>query len=276
MGPDLNMPIIAQSFLAFGLKPENKNEKFTFKELKKTLIEIKESPDYSNARKIVETRNKIINRESKAENWEADKVLLIEMGFDENQIDDIKGIAIRNQGVLYYDIFLIFSDTIEVRKERAATERLIREKKLLSDNPDLKEWVEGLYAYMDYNVGIKKSKELNKSALIYFNGYGCVNSREIEAQILTEIEIKNYINDKLIFINLLVDERIELADSERYYSKTLNKEIKYTGQKNFEFEKEVFNADSQPLFILLDAAGNEIARISYTNNIQEFKEFLMQ
>lgn len=274
MGPQGNMPLVAQSVLAFGMKPEKKEEKFTFSDLKETLEEFKQHPEYFQARKVVEAKNDIVQRIAKTSDWNTDEELLIKMGFTKSHLDDIYAIVKENESTLYSDIFLIYSDTLMARKERQVAEKELNDSKIELENPGLEEWIKGLYAYKDYELGLTKSKELNKPVLLYFNGYGCMNARRIESEILTNGEIQAFINNKLIFVSLIVDERVKLEDSEVYFSETLNKEVKTTGQKRLELEMKEFNSDRQPLFVMLDLTGKEISRIGYTNDLEEFDSFL--
>ena len=274
MGPQGNMPLVAQSILAFGMKPKKKEEKFTFNDLKETLEEFKQHPEYFQARKVVEAKNDIVQRIAKTSDWNTDKELLIKMGFTKSHLGDIYAIVKENESTLYSDIFLIYSDTLMARKERQVAEKELNDSKIKLENPELEEWIKGLYAYKDYELGLTKSKKLNKPVLLYFNGYGCVKAHRIESEILTNGEIQAFINNKLIFVSLIVDERVKLEDSEVYFSKTLNKEVKTTGQKRLELEMKEFNSDRQPLFVMLDSSGKEISRIGYTNDLEEFDLFL--
>ena len=43
-----------------------------------------------------------------------------------------------------------------------------------------------------------------------------------------------------------------------------------------EFQINEYKANSQPLFVLLDIYGNEISRIGYTRDINEFSDFIKQ
>ncbi|CAM1355970.1 hypothetical protein TASCI_60019 [Tenacibaculum ascidiaceicola] len=43
-----------------------------------------------------------------------------------------------------------------------------------------------------------------------------------------------------------------------------------------ELQMSKYKANSQPLFILLDLDGNEISRIGYTRDINEFSNFVKQ
>ena len=273
MGPNGDFSFIASSLIEFAGK-SNKKEKYTFENLKQTLQSIKDSPEYLNIVQIVEAQNTLIKKNASIKNWETDKQLLNKMGLAGEKLTDFYSIIESNENKPYSEIFLIYSDTLSARTERQliANENKISEIK--NKNPEAIEWVKGLLAYNSYDLGLKKSKESNKPMLLYFNGYACVNARKIEEYILTDNEIQDYINSNLIFVNLLVDDRKELEESQKYYSERLDKEIKTTGQKNTEFQINEYQANSQPLFILLDLNGNEISRIGYTRDIIEFSKFI--
>lgn len=270
MGPEGKMPMVMQSVLEIGLKPD----KFTYLDLKKKLLDLRQQPEYFQIRKIVELKNELIQRVASTRDWNSDKQLLVEMGLSEPHLADIYSIVKENESSSYSVIFSIYSDTLQARKERFAALKELNDATLMLENPEMVEWIKGLFAYTDYEIGLRRSVELKKPVLLYFNGYGSANSRKIESEILENEEIQTFINNKLIFVSLLVDERVKLADSAVYHSEILNREITTTGQKRLEMEIREFNSDLQPLFVLLDLNGKEISRISYTNDLKEFELFI--
>lgn len=274
MGPQGNMPMIAKSILDHGAKTIENDEKFTFADLKEVLIELKQDTMYPKIRRIVEARNLIVQRNALLKNWSQDKKLLVDMGFTENHIKDIYAIVEDNESKPYPEIFLIYSDFIANQQVSNGSAEEINDSNLENENPEMIEWAKGLYAYQDYQLGLKKSKELDKPSLVYFNAYGCINSRMMDGEVLLNKDIQEYINQNLVFISLIVDERTKLEKNECYYSETLKKKVIYTGQINAELQIEKFNANSQPLFILLDVNGKEIDRIGYIKDIEKFKVFL--
>lgn len=274
MGPQGNMPMIAKSILDYGPKPNENDEKFTFADLKEVLIKLKQDAMYPKIRRIVEARNLIVQRNAFLKNWSQDKKLLVDMGFTENQMKDIYAIVKDNESKPYPEIFLIYSDFLSDQQVSNEGTEVINDSNLENENPEMIEWVKGLYAYQDYQLGLKKSKELDKPGLLYFNAYGCINSRMMDGEILLNKDIQEYINQNLVFVSLIVDERTKLEQSECYYSEALKKKVIYTGQINAELQIEKFNANSQPLFILLDVNGKEIARTGYVKDIEKFKVFI--
>lgn len=275
MGPQGNMPFIATALITLAGKIENEN-KYTFGDLKETLLSFKENPEYLKVRNIVEAQNTLIKKSASIKNWKNDEKLFEKMGLVKTEREEIYAIVKENENKPYSEIFIIYSNILRAKKEKEITENQNKIDKLKSNNPESVEWIKGLLAYNSYDLGLKKSKELNKPMLLYFNGYACVNARKVEEYILNEYEIQNYINTNLIFVNLLVDDKKELEDNQKFYSEILNKQIKTVGQKNIEFQINKYNASSQPLFVLLDIDGNEISRIGYTRDINKFNSFLKQ
>lgn len=275
MGPQGNMPFIANTLVTLAGKTDKK-DKYTFEDLKQTLLTLKEDPEYSKVRNIVEAQNTLLNKSALIKNWEIDEKLLEKMGLAKNERAEIYDIIKENENKPYTEIFIIYSNILSTKKEKELTENQNKIDKLKSDNPESVEWVKGLLAYSSYDLGLNKSNDLKKPILLYFNGYACINARKMEEYILSENEIQDYINTNLIFVNLLVDDKKELEENQKFYSEKLGENIKTIGQKNMELQIRKYGANSQPLFILLDLDGNEISRIGYTRDVNEFNNFIKQ
>ena len=275
MGPKGDMSFIAGHLVQFAGE-STKNEIYTFENLRETLQSIKNNPEYSNVVKIVQAQNTLIKKNAYSENWKVDKQLLKNMGLDGIALDDFYSIIKENENKPYSEIFIVYSDTLNARNEKQMIANQTKINELKKQNPKSVEWVKGLLSYNTYELGLKKSKELNKPILLYFNGYAVVNARKIEEYVLSEYEIQDYINKNLVFVSLLVDDKKELEESQKFYSDFLKKEVTTIGQKNMELQMSKYKANSQPLFVLLDLEGNEISRIGYTREIDEFSDFIKQ
>ena len=275
MGPEGNMPLIANTLVTLAGKIENE-DKYTFENLKETLISIKINPEYSKVKNIVEAQNTLIKKSASSKNWKEDEILFEKMGLAKTERDEIYTIIKENEDKPYSEIFIIYSNRLNAKKEQQIIENQNKINELKLKNPEGVELVKGLLSYSSFDLGLRKSKELNKPILLYFSGYACVNARKIENYVLSDNKIQDYINSNLIFVNLLVDDRKELEENQKFYSETLEKDIKTIGQKNMEFQISKYKANSQPLFILLDIDGNEISRIGYTREINEFSDFVKQ
>lgn len=263
MGPNGEMPAIFLSELIFSLNENEKNEGITYSMLRDVLFEFKKSELYSDIRKKYEAKNLILTKDASVENWNTDKMLLAQMGFYEIQLDEIFNIVKQNENKKYDEILIIYSDLLREQ-----------EKEKESLNVDFANFTDSLIVFQDYEVGLQNAKDLNKLALVYFNGYGCINSREMENIILLNKTIHQYIEDNFVVINLYTDDRTKLDNTEMYYSEILNKDVTTIGDRNLEIEIKYYEINYQPIFVLLSSNGEKIEMMGFTLDAKKFQNFL--
>ena len=273
MGPNDDLMIFLQLLLSY-LPDKEKNKNYKFRDVRDALQEFRKMDEYPKIREIVIARNEIFQRKASILNWEYDKGLLLKMGLKDDDVKGVYAIVKQNQLLSYQEVLRMYTDTLKAREDaiKRATEE--RKKQMMENNPGMEEWVSGLPAYKDLETGLAKASESSKPALLLFTGYGCVNSRIMESEILLDPEVLNYINTNFVFIVLVVDERSKIEEKDIYYSETLGRNVKYSGDRLLEIEMRDFKADTQPLFIILDSQKNEKARIGYTSKKIDFMGFL--
>lgn len=157
----------------------------------------------------------------------------------------------------YSDLLIIYNET---KSETLQTDSLGKESKnnYLCNINKTTEWLKGIYGYIDYEKGLDCAKMKDKHCLIYFNGYGSVSSRKVEANILLNQQISEIIKKNYVLIILVTDDVSKLATEQKYFSEKLNKLVTKKGEKNLDLQIDQFNSDIQPLFIITDKFGNEI------------------
>ncbi len=116
--------------------------------------------------------------------------------------------------------------------------------------------VKGLESWYDYDQALQVSKELHKPIMIDFTGWNCVNCREMENDVWDDPEVFRRIRDEYVLLQLYVDEKTPLAESEVYKSDFSGKKITTLGAKWLDLEGKRFGANAQPLYVLLDSDGN--------------------
>lgn len=112
----------------------------------------------------------------------------------------------------------------------------------------------GLECYKDFDAGVAQAKAVNKPILLDFTGWACVNCRKMEENVWSDPGIYALLRDEYILISLYVDDRKELAESEKFdfkYESGRIKAIETVGQKWGTFQTVNFNAASQPYYVLL-------------------------
>lgn len=134
----------------------------------------------------------------------------------------------------------------------------------------------GVHAkFDDYEAGMAYAKKIGKPVLIDFSGFGCVNCRNMEAEVWTDPNVKDIIDNRYVLITLIVDDKQELA--EPIVVKENGKEIKLrsVGDKWSYLQRKKFGANIQPYYVLLDNEGKPLeASRSYDLDINKYLEFL--
>lgn len=134
----------------------------------------------------------------------------------------------------------------------------------------------GLEGYFDYEQALACAKEQSKPIFIDFTGHGCVNCREMEANVWSDPNVLRILRNDYVVVAMYVDDkRIKLPESEWYTSDYDGKVKKTLGAKNFDFQKSKFNANAQPFYVLMGHDGEVLAQPrAYDLDVDAFVEFL--
>lgn len=135
----------------------------------------------------------------------------------------------------------------------------------------------GLEGYFDYDQALACSRELNKPLFIDFTGHGCVNCREMEANVWADPKVLKRLRDDFIVVALYVDDKTPLHESEWITSTHDGKVKKTVGKKFADFQISRFNVNAQPYYVLLDTNGEVLVNPrAYDLDVDEFVDFLDQ
>lgn len=132
-----------------------------------------------------------------------------------------------------------------------------------------------LKGYFDYDQALRCAKEQNKPLFIDFTGWGCVNCREMEANVWSDPEVLRRLREDYIVVALYVDDRKELPESDWVTSTYDGKVKKTVGKKFADFQITKFKVNSQPYYVLLDTNGEMLNKPkAYDLNVDNFIKFL--
>jgi len=132
-----------------------------------------------------------------------------------------------------------------------------------------------LDAFFDYDEALAYAKKVNKPLMIDFTGHTCVNCRKMEADVWSDKAVLSLLQSNFVLVQLYVDDKTELPQSERYTSKLSGKTIKTIGNKWSDFQASRFHANSQPFYVLLNTNGELLIEPSGANyNAAVFADFL--
>ncbi|TXK33896.1 thioredoxin fold domain-containing protein [Pontibacter qinzhouensis] len=133
----------------------------------------------------------------------------------------------------------------------------------------------GLQGYYDLEQAKECAAAQSKPIFIDFTGHGCVNCREMEANVWSDPEVLRRLQENFVIVALYVDDRTELPQQEWYTSSYDNKEKKTIGKKFADYQITKFNVNAQPYYVLMDENENVLVKpIAYDLSVENFVKFL--
>ncbi len=135
----------------------------------------------------------------------------------------------------------------------------------------------GLEGYFDYEQGLACAKELNKPIFVDFTGHGCVNCREMEANVWANPKVLKMLRDDYIIVALYVDDKTRLPEEEWIESTNDGKMKKTVGKKFADLQITRFNVNAQPYYVLLNTNGEMLVEPrAYDLDVNDFVNFLQK
>jgi thiol:disulfide interchange protein DsbD len=133
----------------------------------------------------------------------------------------------------------------------------------------------GLEGYFDYDQALSCAKELKKPLFIDFTGHGCVNCREMEANVWADPRVLKRLREDFVIAALYVDDKTRLPEDQWITSTYDNKVKKSIGKIYADFQISRYGTNAQPFYVLLDHEEKLlVAPRAYDLDIDAFVEFL--
>ncbi|MBE6336059.1 MAG: DUF255 domain-containing protein [Lentimicrobiaceae bacterium] len=134
----------------------------------------------------------------------------------------------------------------------------------------------GLNGYYDYDQALACAKAQNKPIYIDFTGHGCVNCREMEANVWSDPRVLEMLRDDYVIVALYVDDKTKLP-KEEWIIGADGKEKKSIGRVNADFQISKFNTNAQPYYCLMGHNGELLVDPrAYDLDRDAFVDFLKQ
>ncbi|AMM50298.1 thiol:disulfide interchange protein DsbD [Rufibacter sp. DG15C] len=148
----------------------------------------------------------------------------------------------------------------------------------LCETPKYAEFLElphNLQGYFDLEQAKRCAEEQGKPIFIDFTGHGCVNCREMEANVWSDPEVLKRLRENFVIAALYVDDKTELPKNEWYTSTYDQKEKTTLGKKYADYQVTKFNVNAQPYYVLMDENENMLVKpVAYEKDVQKFIQFL--
>jgi hypothetical protein len=251
---------------ALSIKSTSKTDSFTYGDLYNEFLKMKSIPEYPQIKQKFIVTKELLKRPADINNWEKDKPLFMEIGFEGDQLEALR-LYIKENSNSHdsYETQLIgFREQIEKQNQEDRKKAKKEAQKLFNSSDTF-----------DEAELIRQSKNENKPILLYFTGYANVNCRKMEEFVLFDPIVSRTILDKYIFVTLYIDDKTDLPEERK---KTIqlnghNKELISVGDENKFFLESKFNVTISPYFVVLNADNKVLGTADY--NSRDAKQYLL-
>ena len=177
-----------------------------------------------------------------------------------------------------FDLHKIIRDEVKLVDHSKNAAFNFNSSSVTCEKPKFSDFLElphGLEGFFDFEQGLACAKAQNKPVFIDFTGHGCVNCREMEANVWSDPRVLEKLKNDFVIIALYVDDKTTLPESE-WITSTYDQKIKKTiGKKFADFQISRFGVNAQPYYVLLDLDQQILTKPSARDlNPDHFIDFL--
>lgn len=115
----------------------------------------------------------------------------------------------------------------------------------------------GLEAFYDMKEGLAYANSVGKPVFLDFTGHGCVNCREMEANVWSDPRVLDILRKDYVIIALYVDDKKTLPEADWVTDKN-GKVLKTLGKINATYQISRFKINAQPYYCLIDPASDTL------------------
>lgn len=129
--------------------------------------------------------------------------------------------------------------------------------------------------FTDYDEALAFARKEGRPLMVDFSGYGCVNCRKMEAAVFTNPTVADIIYNRYVFVQLFVDDRTPLSESEEVEENGKMRKLRTLGDKWSHLQATRYGANSQPFYVLIDCDGKLLAEpYSYNEDVEQFLKWV--
>jgi len=178
-----------------------------------------------------------------------------------------------NEKTKVYDSLPLMSGLAPPAHYNYALPKLKVDPEIKKEFPSFTKCANNLDCFKDYYEGVAYAKKVKLPILLDFTGYGCVNCRKTEEHIWIKDDVWTTIKKDFVLISLYVDDKNKLDDV--LISKQRDKKLRTIGNKWADFQIVNFEQNSQPLYVLMNADEEVLAKPrGYNPDAEKYFEFL--
>lgn len=224
----------------------SKEQQPTYYNLILRIKEFKRTKEYKTSREMYLLSKEMENQPADLDHWKKDKAKFLKIGLPEQDLVDFEAFlrAHPEPVVSYKEAFTKFAAS--------------KPKPVEAENKALP-----FEELLDLDHALLIAREIKKKPLLlYFTCYACVNSRKMEERVLNQEEVRSFITSNYVAFSAHVDSKKPAENGGTI------------GQKHMALQSGHFKKEYQPWFFILDANGNVVADMGYSDDVMEFMKFL--
>ena len=127
----------------------------------------------------------------------------------------------------------------------------------------------------DFELAMEMSRKENKPVMLDFTGFGCVNCREMESDVLANDKVLDILQDDYIVASLYVDDKTPLAEPFEIELDGKKIVLETVGDKWMYLQNYKFGSSAQPFYVLVDSEGMPLNGSRKHNlDVDGFADFL--
>ena len=134
--------------------------------------------------------------------------------------------------------------------------------------------VKGIDDWYDYDQAVEVSKQLHRPIMIDFTGWNCVNCRKMESTVLPNPEVLKRLQNDFVVLQLVIDDKTELPESDQTKSSYDGKAITTLGAKWINLEITKYNSNAQPFYVIINEKGEALVPPQGSSDIADFIKYL--
>ena len=167
----------------------------------------------------------------------------------------------------------IYESTKNIKVSATAETSSLPTDRKYSDKLHMPTGFDGFY---DLEEAKAYAKKVNKPLFIDFTGKTCANCREMEYYVWTDEEVKKILNEEYVMVALYADVNYIEIPEEEWITDSKGRTIKTLGKRNLEYQKNKYNMNAQPYYVLIDSEENVLTKENhkYDRDVNNFVNFL--
>ncbi len=127
----------------------------------------------------------------------------------------------------------------------------------------------------DFETAMQMSRQQNKPVMLDFTGFGCVNCREMESDVLSNDKVLSTLQDDYIVVSLYVDDKTPLPEPFEIELDGKKVILETVGDKWMYLQNYKFGYSAQPYYVLVDGKGMPLNGWRKHNlDVDDFADFL--